>query len=64
MYGYLALIGMGVGSSITAGFAVVQAMVEPNQVNNAVGFMSIGKFYPKGLVSLVEQIPSPCGIQN
>ncbi|KAH6653101.1 major facilitator superfamily domain-containing protein [Truncatella angustata] len=43
LYGYTALIGMGVGSSITAGFAVVQAMVLPNEVNNAVGFMSIGQ---------------------
>ncbi|RFU73858.1 major facilitator superfamily domain, general substrate transporter [Trichoderma arundinaceum] len=41
LYGYTALIGMGVGSFITAGFAVVQAQVPAHEVNNAVGFMSI-----------------------
>ncbi len=46
IYGYTSLIGMGVGSFITAGFAVVQALVPPADVNNAVGFMSIGTNLP------------------
>jgi hypothetical protein len=42
IYGYTALIGIGIGSFMTAGFAVVQALVPVSDVNNAVGFMSIG----------------------
>ncbi|KAK4240607.1 major facilitator superfamily-domain-containing protein [Achaetomium macrosporum] len=40
IYGYTALIGMGVGSYLTAGIAVVQALVQPNEVSDAVGFMT------------------------
>ncbi|KAH6603963.1 major facilitator superfamily domain, partial [Trichoderma cornu-damae] len=43
LYAYTALIGIGVGSFITAGFAVVQAQLPAHEVNNAVGFMSIGQ---------------------
>lgn len=34
---------MGVGSYLTAGIAVVQALVEPHEVSDAVGFMTAGK---------------------
>lgn len=40
IYGFTALIGMGVGSYLTAGIAVVQALVEPHEVSDAVGFMT------------------------
>ncbi|ORY58377.1 putative efflux pump antibiotic resistance protein [Pseudomassariella vexata] len=45
IYGYTALIGVGIGSFLTAGFAVVQALVPVADVNNAVGFMSIGQIF-------------------
>jgi predicted MFS family arabinose efflux permease len=36
---------MGVGSFLTAGIAVVSTLVPPAEVNDAVGFMTAGKFY-------------------
>ncbi|KAH7319616.1 major facilitator superfamily domain-containing protein [Stachybotrys elegans] len=42
IYGYTVLIGIGVGTYLAAGFSVVQAMVEEKDMNNAVGFMSVG----------------------
>ncbi|PYI24916.1 MFS general substrate transporter [Aspergillus indologenus CBS 114.80] len=43
IYGYTAVIGAGVGSYVTAGFAVVQALIPLADMNNAVGFMAIGQ---------------------
>jgi len=43
IYGYTSLIGAGVGSYVTAGIAVTQALVPASDLNNAVGFMAIGK---------------------
>lgn len=44
------LIGIGTGSHLLAGIAVVQAKVPASEVNNAVGFMTLGA-YPTYLVS-------------
>ncbi|KAI0476265.1 MFS general substrate transporter [Xylariaceae sp. FL0804] len=43
IYGFTTLIGIGVGCFLAAGFSVVQAMLPPQEINNAVGFMSIGQ---------------------
>jgi hypothetical protein len=43
IYGFTTLIGIGIGSYLAAGFSVVQAMVPFEDINNAVGFMSIGQ---------------------
>ena len=43
IYGFTAMIGIGCGSYLAAGFSVVQAMLPVQDVMNAVGFMSIGK---------------------
>ena len=42
MYGYTILIGAGVGAFIQAGFGVSQMLVRPDEVTDAVGFMSVG----------------------
>ena len=42
VYGYTVLIGAGVGSFLQAGFNVVQALLTPEEVTDAVGFMSFG----------------------
>ena len=54
VYGYTVLMGIGAGSFLASSFAVVQALVSPEEISNAVGFMSIGKLrrvrlleYPK-----------------
>ena len=36
-------MGIGAGSFLASSFAVVQALVSPEEISNAVGFMSIGK---------------------
>ncbi|KAL8857756.1 MAG: hypothetical protein Q9178_005656 [Gyalolechia marmorata] len=43
VYGYSVLIGMGTGSFIQASYGVSQALVPPEDIPNAVGFMSIGQ---------------------
>ncbi|KAL4869204.1 hypothetical protein BDV12DRAFT_196633 [Aspergillus spectabilis] len=43
IYGYTSLIGAGIGSYISAAFAVVQALIPVSDVNNAVSFMTIGQ---------------------
>lgn len=43
MYGYTVLIGIGIGSYVTAGFSIVPFLVAPHDINNAIGFMTIGK---------------------
>ncbi|KAK2596506.1 hypothetical protein N8I77_013393 [Diaporthe amygdali] len=40
IYGYTILLGVGIGSTLTAGIAVAQALVPKSDVNNAVGFMT------------------------
>lgn len=47
IYGYTVLIGIGIGSYITAGFAIVPFLVAPQEINNAIGFMAIGKADPQ-----------------
>ena len=37
------LIGIGIGTYVTAGFAIVPFLVAPQDINNAIGFMAIGK---------------------
>lgn len=43
IYGYTVLIGIGTGSYLLAGIAVVQARVPASEVNNAMGLMTLGK---------------------
>jgi hypothetical protein len=43
VYGYTVLIGIGIGSYVTAGFSIVPFLVAPHDINNAIGFMAIGK---------------------
>ncbi|KAI9164036.1 Efflux pump DEP3 [Paramyrothecium foliicola] len=43
IYGYTAMIGIGVGSFLAAGFSVTQALISVEDLNNAIGFMSVGQ---------------------
>ncbi|KAI4159810.1 MAG: hypothetical protein LQ342_006321 [Letrouitia transgressa] len=43
VYGYSVLIGIGTGSYLQASYGVSQALVEPHDLPNAVGFISIGQ---------------------
>jgi MFS family permease len=43
VYGYTVLVGIGVGSYVVAGFAIVPFLVAPHDANNAVGFMAIAQ---------------------
>ena len=40
---YSVLLGAGAGSFLQAGYAISQALVEPSDIANVVGFMSVGK---------------------
>ncbi|ORX95831.1 putative HC-toxin efflux carrier [Clohesyomyces aquaticus] len=44
IYGYTVLIGIGVGMFLQASFSVAQAVVEPNDVPPAVGFITLAQF--------------------
>jgi len=43
VYGYSALIGLGVGCWIQASFSVAQALVPPEEIPSAVGFITCGQ---------------------
>lgn len=43
IYGYSILIGSGAGCYVVAGFPVVQSLVAPEDIANAVGAMAICK---------------------
>ncbi|KAI4104568.1 MAG: hypothetical protein L6R37_003172 [Teloschistes peruensis] len=43
IYGYTILIGIGIGSYVTAGFSIVPFLVAPHDINNAIGFMAIAQ---------------------
>jgi len=44
VYGYSALIGMGVGASVQAGFPVSQALIRgPEEITDVVGFMGVAQ---------------------
>ncbi|KAF2704734.1 putative HC-toxin efflux carrier [Pleomassaria siparia CBS 279.74] len=43
-YGYTVLIGTGVGMFLQASFSVAQAVVEPENVPSAVGFITLGQY--------------------
>ena len=43
VYGYSVLIGIGTGSYLQASYGVSQALVAPEDIPNAVGFISIGQ---------------------
>ena len=43
IYGFTALIGIGLGLCLQAGFAVVQSLVPPEDIPNTVGFMSLAQ---------------------
>ena len=53
VYGYTVLIGAGVGSFLQAGFGVTQALVKPEEVTDAVGFMSFGMDLHVFLISII-----------
>ena len=36
-------MGVGVGLFLQAGFSVIQALLTPDQIPHAIGFMSLGK---------------------
>ncbi|KAL4789636.1 major facilitator superfamily domain-containing protein [Aspergillus venezuelensis] len=44
IYGYTVLMGLGVGAFIQASFAVAQAVVKPEAVPAAVGFITLAQF--------------------
>ena len=43
VYGYTVILGIGAGSYLQAGYAVVQLLVPPEEIGNAVGFMSVAQ---------------------
>ena len=43
VYGYSVLIGIGTGSFLQASYGVSQALVNPEDIPNAIGFISIGQ---------------------
>lgn len=43
VYGYTVLLGIGAGSYLQAGYAIVQMLVPQEEVGNAVGFMSVSQ---------------------
>lgn len=43
VYGYTVLLGIGAGSYLQAGYAIVQMLVPTEEVGNAVGFMSVSQ---------------------
>ncbi|CZR67939.1 uncharacterized protein PAC_17838 [Phialocephala subalpina] len=52
IYGYTFLIGIGIKSFFTVGFAVVQALLSVSDINNAAGFMSIAQAF--GAIALLS----------
>ena len=42
IYGYTALVGIGVGSYLQAGYPTSQCLVSPAELADVIGFMSIG----------------------
>lgn len=44
IYGYTVLIGVGVGMWIQTAFSVVQAVVEPDNIAPAIGFITLAQF--------------------
>ena len=43
VYGYTALIGIGVGSYLQAGYPISQCLVSSAEVADIIGFMSVGE---------------------
>jgi hypothetical protein len=43
VYGYSTLIGIGVGSFVQSGFSIAQALVTPEEIPGAVGFITCGQ---------------------
>ncbi|KAI2618204.1 MFS general substrate transporter [Hypoxylon sp. NC1633] len=65
IYGYTALIGGGCGSFLTAGFAVVQALVPVSELSNTVGFMAIAQMMGQiVLLSLAGSLYQNIGSQR
>ncbi|EON68660.1 hypothetical protein W97_07918 [Coniosporium apollinis CBS 100218] len=45
IYGFTALLGMGVGSSVNAAYPVAQALVTPEEISDSVGFTSVAQSF-------------------
>ncbi|KAL8640851.1 MAG: hypothetical protein Q9228_002271 [Teloschistes exilis] len=45
IYGFEVLMGVGAGCQAQTGYAVLQALVDPSRVSDALGFMMLGKRY-------------------
>lgn len=43
VYGYSVLMGIGTGSFLQASYGVSQALVDPEDIPNAIGFISVGQ---------------------
>ena len=43
IYGYQVLLGLGAGAYAQAGYAVIQAIVEPAMMAYGIGFMMLGE---------------------
>ncbi|KAL9122167.1 MAG: hypothetical protein Q9187_001282 [Circinaria calcarea] len=43
VYGYILLLGVGVGSYVQAGFAITECLVSPTELAHIVGFMSVAQ---------------------
>lgn len=49
IYGFEALLGIGGGAFVQAGYAVIQAVVAPEDLGYAVSFMMVGMYNPNHL---------------
>lgn len=58
IYGYTVLAGIGTGLYMTAGFSIVPFLVAPHDINNAIGFMAVGRS------SSTLPLPIPVQITN
>ncbi|KAI4205783.1 MAG: hypothetical protein LQ348_001134 [Seirophora lacunosa] len=53
-YGYIALVVIGAGLFLTAGFSIVPFLIRPHNINNAIGFMAVVKQHHLTPISLKQ----------
>ena len=61
IYGFEALIGLGAGGSVQAGYAVIQTVVSGADLGYAVSFMMIGMNFPSAQRTEITLIPARIG---